>query len=311
MHTSFLTHAEFRWLRIALLLSAGAIAAYAWHDPLGGPNGGTWTGYGLGGLGAAIIALLLWYGVRKRRFASNAGTVRGWLSAHVYLGLALVVIATLHTGFQFGWNIHTVAYGLMLAVIASGVYGVYVYRRYPAQMTENRTGIAPEAMLEEIGSLDQQAVELADQIDDKTHQIVLRSLRNTRIGGGVLDQLRAGPRRTEKEQARAEAFLDEKDRTMSADPEQKKQRDADRIMTAESTMRMVAGQLARAQPGQQVQRIRQLMDILGRRRQLVRRLNRDIQHRALIQFWLYIHVPLSIALLAALLAHVVSVFTYW
>lgn len=311
MHTSFLTHGEFRWLRIALLLTVGSIAAYAWHDPLGGPNGGTWTGYGLGGLGAAIILLLLWYGVRKRRFASNAGTVRGWLSAHVYLGLALVVIATLHTGFQFGWNIHTVAYGLMLAVIVSGVYGVYVYRRYPAQMTENRTGIAPEAMLEEIGSLDQQAVELADQIDDKTHQIVLRSLRNTRVGGGVLTQLRGGPRRTEKEQALAHAFLDEKNRTMSADLEQIKKDEADRIMRAESTMRMVAGQLARAQPGQHVQRIRQLMDILGRRRQLVRRLNRDIQHRALIQFWLAIHVPLSIALLAALLAHIVSVFTYW
>jgi hypothetical protein len=312
MHTSFLTHMNFRWLRIALLVTAGAVAVYAWHDPIGGPNGGTGVGYGRGGLGAAIILLLLWYGVRKRRFASNAGTVRGWLSAHVYLGLALIVIATLHTGFQFGWNIHTVAYALMIAVVLSGLYGVYAYRRYPVQMTENRTGVSPQAMLEEIGSLEQQAVELADRIDDSTHQIVLRSLRNSAIGGGVLAQLRGGrPKKSEKAEARTEAMLEEKNRTLVASLDEIKQREADRIMRAESTMRFVAGQLSEAQPGQQVARIRELMDLLGRRRKLVQRLNRDIQQRALLQIWLYFHVPLSIALLAALSAHIVAVFAYW
>lgn len=312
MPSSFLTHMEFRWLKFALALTAGSIAVYAWHDPIGGPNGGTWVGYGLGGLGAAIIVLLLWYGIRKRRFSSNAGTVRGWLSAHVYLGVALVVIATLHTGFEFGWNIHTVAFGLMIAVVLSGLYGVYAYRRYPSQMTANRTGIGPQAMLEEIGSLEQQAVELADRIDDSTHQIVLRSLRNTSVGGGVMAQLRGGrPKKAEREEQKAEAFLEEKNRTLVANLDEIKQREADRIMRAESTMRFVAGQLAEAQPGQQVARIRELMDLLGRRRQIVRRLNQDIQHRALIQIWLYLHVPLSIALLAALSAHIVAVFTYW
>jgi hypothetical protein len=312
MPSSFLTHGDFRWLKFALAVTAISIAVYAWHDPIGGANGGTWVGYGLGGVGAAIILLLLWYGIRKRRFSSSAGTVRGWLSAHVYLGVALVVIATLHTGFEFGWNIHTVAYGLMVAVVLSGLYGVYAYRRYPLQMTENRTGIGPQAMLEEIGSLEQQAVELADRIDDSTHQIVLRSLRNTSVGGGVIAQLRGGrPKRAEREEQKAEAFLEEKNRTLVANLDEIKQREADRIMRAESTMRFVAGQLAEAQPGQQVARIRELMDLLGRRRQIVRRLNQDIQHRALLQIWLYFHVPLSIALLAALSAHIVAVFTYW
>jgi len=82
-------------------------------------------------------------------------------------------------------------------------------------------------------------------------------------------------------------------------------------MRAESTMMFVAGHLAEAAPGQQVERMKQLMGLLGRRRALVRQLNRDIQQRALLQFWLYLHVPLSIGLLAALTAHIVSVFTYW
>ena len=42
-------------------------------------------------------------------------------------GLSLIVIVTLHTGFQFGWNVHTLAYGLMLLVIVSGIFGIVVY----------------------------------------------------------------------------------------------------------------------------------------------------------------------------------------
>ena len=312
MHASFLTYERFRHLKLALGLVAASIAAYALHEPVGHPNGGTWLGYTLGGLGAALIVLLLWYGVRKRRFKSRLGTVRGWLSGHVYLGLSLIVVATLHTGFQFGWNIHTIAYALMLLVVASGIYGIYAYVRYPDLMTANRTGIGPQAMLDEIGSLEQQAVELADKIDDPTHQVVLRSIRNNRIGGGVLTQLRGGrPKQAEKEEDRAEEFLEQKNQTLIADLEKLKEQEADRIMRAESTMQFVAGHLAEARPGQQVERIRRLMDLLSRRRALVRRLNQDIQHRALLQIWLYLHVPLSLGLLAALAAHVVAVFTYW
>jgi len=312
MHQSFLTYARFRYLKLALLLVAGSILAYAWQDPVGGPSGGSWVGYGLGGLGAALIVLLLWYGIRKRRFRSRAGTVRGWLSAHVYLGLSLIVIATLHCAFQFGWNVHTLAYVLMMLVIASGLVATIAYRRYPTLMTENRVGVGPDAMLDELASLEQQAVELADKIDDATHQVVLRSLHNATIGGGLITQLRGGRRkRARREERRAEDFLEQKNQTLVADLEKLKEQEADRMMRAESTMMFVAGHLAGAEPGKKVERMRQLMDLLSRRRTLVRRLNQDIQHRALMQVWLYLHVPLSIGLLAALVAHVVAVFTYW
>lgn len=312
MHASFLTHADFRHLKFALAICAVSIVVYAVHDPIGGPEGGTWLGYTLGGLAATLILTLLWYGIRKRTFHSNAGTVRAWLSAHVYLGLALIVIATLHSAFQFGWNIHTLAYALMVLVILSGLYGVYAYRRYPNLMTANRTGLGLQAMLEEVGSLERQAVELADRIDDATHQIVLRSIRNNRIGGGVITQLRGGlPRQAEREEQHAEEFLEQKNQTLIADLQKIKEQEAERIMHAESTMRFVAGQLAEAEPGQQVQRIRQLMELLSRRRALVRRLNQDIQHRARLQLWLYLHVPLAVGLLAAVIAHVFAVFTYW
>jgi hypothetical protein len=54
-----------------------------------------------------------------------------------------------------------------------------------------------------------------------------------------------------------------------------------------------------------------LLQISGDKAVLLRRLQRDVQLQGLLQAWLYLHLPLSFALLAALVAHIFSVFYYW
>src|SRR5262249_19026325 len=51
--------------------------------------------------------------------------------------------------------------------------------------------------------------------------------------------------------------------------------------------------------------------LLLEKHELLQRARRDLRHKALLDLWLYVHVPLAFALLAALTAHVVSVFIYW
>jgi len=51
--------------------------------------------------------------------------------------------------------------------------------------------------------------------------------------------------------------------------------------------------------------------MVARRNSLVARINKDIALHARLQVWLLVHVPLTFALLAALIAHVFSVFFYW
>src|SRR5690349_8857929 len=98
MHESILNYARSRYLWAALALMTGSLAAYIWHDPGGPPNGGTWLGYTLGTIGALLIVWLMLFGVRKRRYLNSIGTLRGWLSAHVYLGTTLILVVLLHTG---------------------------------------------------------------------------------------------------------------------------------------------------------------------------------------------------------------------
>lgn len=302
-HASFLRYEGYRYLKFATLLCLLSIAAYWWHEPQDGPNGGTWLGYTLGTIGALLIVWLAWLGIRKRRYGSTAGTVKGWLSAHVYLGLALLTIATLHTGFQFGWNIHTVAFVLMAAVVLSGIFGIAAYARLPTLITENMGATDRESQLDEVLELNHQALKIADGLGPEVHRIIARSTERVRIGGGVRDQL-FGPR------PQGRRFLDDLRKVLA-----ERQRTAAQAAfdpNSSSTVIFMAGEMAQAKKsGDTAEKARQLTELISRRNAVIMRINRDIQLHAQMQIWLYFHVPLSVGLLAALTAHIVSVFLYW
>ena len=276
MHQSLFVYSGYRYLKLSMLLIIASVVAYAIHAPVDGPNGGTWLGYTLGGLGAFLILLLMWFGMRKRSYKSSMGKVEGWLSAHVYLGLALIVIATLHAGFQIGWNLHTLAYVLMFIVIFSGIFGVYAYLRYPELMTKNRRGNTLELMLIEMSELDRECREASSQLTDEINKCILESSEKTKIGGSVRQQLSGRPQHC----ATQAAF--EK-----------------------------VGELSKSLPKEMADDASRLMTLLGKKCELVQRACRDVQYKAMMDIWLYFHVPLSFALLAALIAHVVSIFFYW
>ena len=310
MQDSFLSYRRYRYLKLSTALLTACIALYVWARPATGPSGGTWAGYTLGGIGAAIILFLIWFGVRKRQFRSSLGNMRGWLSAHVYLGTALPVIATLHCAFDFGWNVHTLAYVLLLLVTASGFYGLYTYVRYPNKLTANRLNRPDSAALEEIAQLDNRSLELAESIDADTYQAVLRSVRRVRIGGSLWRQLRGGSRRARLAERRAHELLLRQGMVLVSKIKSQGA-NAPQAMQAGLTLKMMAERLATTGTGTQVETLRELMELMGRRRQLVQQLNDEIRLRAQLQVWLYVHVPLSTGLLAALIAHVVAVFFYW
>jgi hypothetical protein len=279
-HESFLTHRNFRWLKVTLVLTALTAAGYVMADIQPRPNGGSWYGYTLGTVGAALIVWLALLGVRKRRMTPGAWSLKGWTSAHVYLGLLLIVVGTFHTGFQLGYNVHTLAWVLMLLVVVSGLYGVAAYSILPEKLSANRGEMTREQMVESLAGIDRQLEAAAQPLAREDTDMVIAALEHDPFHAGVWARLRGRERRDPTALALAHI----------------------------STSRAWSQEAESLDDNSAQQRVRAL---LGRRHSQLAQIRRHLKVKALLEIWLYLHVPLTIALIAALIAHVISVFYYW
>lgn len=292
MHESILAFRGRRYLWIALLVVTLASVGYWLDDPQEPPNGGTALGYALGSVGALLIVWLTWFGVRKRRYASTLGSVQGWLSAHVYLGMALLVIVLLHAGFQFGWNVHTLTLVLLVLVLASGIYGVVAYLRYPERMSRNRDGASRQDLLDQLGDLDNRSRHVAATLPEEFRELVQSGISRTQLGGTLWGRLRG------RDHSRIVLHGDGGARVVSNAGQ-------------EAALDWLAEQQSRATDAETAAKTGELSALLRNKRRLLKQLREDLKLQAAMEIWLYAHVPLSIALIVALVVHILTVFLYW
>jgi hypothetical protein len=280
-HESFLRHAHFRWLIVAILISLVVVAGFAatlvLRDYQLRHTGDSWFGYISGTLGAGLIVWLAALGVRKRYMTDNVWSLKAWVSAHVYLGLSLIVIGTLHSGLQFGWNVHTLAYALMMLVILSGIFGITVYARLPQKLSDSRGETTQKQMLEKIYNLDGRLLEVARPLDQAQAALVTRAVQRTRIGGSFWRRLTNAHGNCE---------------TLHA-------------LTALKSARQSLPD------GKQAQALDQVLSLLEEKELTLTKARRYIRLRSLLEVWLFIHIPATIALIGALAAHIISVFFFW
>jgi len=294
IHQNVLRYRKARYAWWALVLSVASAALYLTQGGNRRPGGGTWQGYVLGTVGALLIVWLSLLGVRKRRFNSQSGSLQGWTSAHIWLGLALLLVATLHCAGLFGWNVHTLAYALMCIVIVSGIVGLYAYLSTPRQLSLNSGGAPRAAMFEELFGLDRQSRDLARLCDPVVNQAIRSSIERTSIGGGVLRQLLAIDRSLFVASAEVSAGV-----RLAGNFDQ------------QAVMDFVAKRVPQAAKRAETANLQALLVVLSRRQAVLRRIRRDIQLQGLLRLWLYVHVPLTVALLGALVVHIVTTFMYW
>lgn len=267
LHDGFLRHKSFRWLKISGAFSLALTVGYFFADVQPRPNGGSWYGYTLGTIGVLLILWLTALGIRKRAMTRGRWSLKAWTSAHVYLGLSLIVIGTLHTGFQLGWNVHTLAWGLMMLVILSGIWGIIVYSALPKALSNNREELTQTQMIEGLRAIDRQLHEAAQPLGPREAALVQKSLDQNVFAGGVFRRLSGRHRGC-------------------------------------ATARALHG-IRRGEGTEKVE------SLLERKSGMLARLRRHLQLKAMLEVWLYVHVPATFALIAALTAHIVSVFFFW
>ncbi|RJF94176.1 hypothetical protein [Sphingomonas cavernae] len=276
LHDGFLRHKHFKWLKISGALSLIVIVGYFLIDVTPRHNGGSWYGYVLGTIGALQILWLTLLGLRKRAMTRGRWSLKAWTSAHVYLGLSLIVIATLHTGFQFGWNVHTLAYTLMMLVILSGIFGIVAYANIPTALSNNREEMTQPQMIDSLRSIDRQLHDAAQPLDQHLAALVQSSLEQDPFGCGLIERLSG-------------RYPDCATRAAQA---------AIRRETA-------------YKPNLGEDPLEKVDALLVRKEAILARVRRHLRLKALLEVWLYVHVPMTFALIAALSAHIISVFFYW
>jgi uncharacterized membrane protein len=275
-HESFLRHKNYRWLKIGGLISLLSLIVYALVDVQPRHNGGSWYGYFLGTVGALLILWLTLLGVRKRAMTRGRWSLKAWTSAHVYLGLSLIVIGTLHAGFQFGWNVHTLAYALMMLVIVSGIYGITVYSTLPNELSDNRAEMTKGQMVDAVYKIDRQLQLAAQPLPGEDTELVVGSTGQNPFKAGLFRRISGRYRKC-----------------------------PNRIALTEMRRRLATA------TGEQGDALETVVNLLERKAAALGRIRKHMKIKALLEVWLFIHVPVTFALIAALVAHIVSVFFYW
>jgi hypothetical protein len=306
MRPSILNYRGARFAGWALALMVSAVLVFVSHSdyllPNHGqpPNGGTWQGYVLGSVALVLIVWLSALGIAKRRYGRV--NLQAWTSAHVYLGSALLIVASFHSAMQFGFNVHTLAYVLMCVVIFSGMVGLYFYLGYPRKMALNRHNQSRQQLFAELNQLNQQAQVLANRCHANVRTAVETTVARTSIGGGLLDQLLA------RDHSSVEMLVEGKgDEVVGKEVVRKQVANTDQ----RTVIDYIAKCIPRARKQGEAGNLQNLLEILCRRQTVLGQLRRDIAYAARLKVWLWVHIPGTVALLVALALHVVSVFFYW
>lgn len=290
IHQGILRYRGGRYLWWAMALVLASTLLYATHGAGTQPSGDTWQGYVLGTIAGGLVFWLAFFGVRKRRYSSTVGTVQGWTSAHVYLGLALLVVATLHSAAQVGWNVHTLSYVLLWLVVLSGAVGIQSYVALPRLLSLNRESGARAQMFAELVDLDRHARALTARCTPAIAAAIASGVERTVIGGGVFAQLVGRDH---------SSFVGGESGVPTGNPDQ------------QPLVDFVAARIPRVEKTAEAATLHDAVVVLCRRQAVLRRIRRDIKLHAWLNIWLYVHVPLTIALLVALVIHVATTFMYW
>ncbi len=264
-----------RWSGWTLVL---LISSYIWYASREYPHGGTLMGLTYGTLGLGIILILMYFGVRKRSYRSTFGTVETWLHAHIYLGLLVAVIILFHSGFRFHDKVAVTALILLTVVVLSGVLGAILYTMVPPMLTNVESNLTAREISDQINQLAQSMARLASGKSDAFQKIytdLVQAERTTPMAGWRIMFRGYLRKRSEKNEG--------------------------------GSFQMYLGRVASGEESD----LNRLLVLASQMKELHNRLIYKQRHINIMAAWLYLHVPVSFAMIVVVVVHVIAFFYYW
>jgi hypothetical protein len=263
------------WRRIFVVLLIAVSASYYWYIKNEFPHGGSRWGLGYGIAGYALILLLAFFGIRKRSYRSTFGTLEQWLQSHIYLGILVLVVLFFHTGGRFNDKIAVTTFVLVAIVVFSGVFGAILYATVPRMLTEVESNLTVDELSEQLNQLARQMARIASGRSSPFQRICDQLLKESKPGWMAGWRLLVSRKRRQQ------------DKTSAG----------------------LANMLSMV-PKEEQDELRQMLVAGRQRREMLLRLIYQQRYKNILEAWLFIHVPFTIALLVFAIVHVAAVFYY-
>jgi hypothetical protein len=163
-----------------------------------------------------------------------------------------------------------------MLVILSGIYGIVVYAMLPHELSSNRREMTQAQMVASLAAIDRQLEQAAQPLERADADLVIAALEQDPFSPGLIARLSGRYRNCRTEHA----------------------------------LHVIAGPMDGV--GDSLPPLQErVVGLLRKRDGQLEQIRRQMRLKALLEVWLYVHVPLTVMLLAALTAHIVSVFYYW
>jgi len=310
-----------------IVLYVAHVGRGTWENRPSGSNGVLFI-CGLLGGSICLFEFFLW--PRKVWMRTwRIGRVKTWMRAHIWLGLFAVPLLVIHSGFYFNNLEAFILFLLFLLVIASGVWGLIVQQYLPQKMLDE---VPAETIFSQIDHIANLMVDEADRLVMATCGV--SSADQAKPSGAVVS--------AQEEEALLEEAIAGQHFTVGAVrtiggvqgkvlssrpvyeyvPNSEALRDffnnslADYLKHGKkSGSRLAIRDRARAQfdevrvalPREAHPAVDAMENLAEQRRQL--------DHQARLQFWLHnwlwVHLPLSVALIVLMFVHIVVTLRYW
>jgi hypothetical protein len=258
-----------RWRLITLLLFVALAASWVWYRQTESfLHGGTPMGLVYGFVTLFLMIFLLYFGVRKRAYRSRFGKVEEWLHAHIWIGIFSFFVMLAHTGFRFEDKVAVALFVVISATIASGILGAILYRTVPRELTAVQSNLTGEEISAQLNQLTKSMARIATGKSAPFQQIYYGLLKESLPGflaGWRL--LLSKPAKTMEKKGRWTELVARVDKAEQDD-------------------------------------LRQLLVLSRQHKELHLRLLYQQRYMNVLDFWLYLHVPLSIAMVVLIVAHV-------
>jgi hypothetical protein len=263
------------WRRIFIVLLAVVVAAFVWSYKREFPHGGSLIGLIYGTAGFALILLLAFYGIRKRWYRSRLGTMEQWLQSHIYLGLLVIVLLVLHTGGRFNDPVAVTTLILTTVVVLSGIAGAIFFVTVPRLLTEVESNLTVDEISAQLNQLARNMARIASGRSAPFIRIydglMAESMPGWLAGWRLLfARMRRGNQQTAADWSKLLALVGKEEQ----------------------------------------EQLRQMLVFSRQRKELLMRLMYQQRYKNILEFWLYIHVPVTIAVIVFGAVHVVAVFYY-